>query len=809
MSESVESIKKYVRAANYISAAQIYLRDNFLLERPLSAEDIKPRLLGHWGTCPGINFVYANLNFLIKKHALDMLFILGPGHGFAALQANLFIEGTLGKYYPRATLDTDGLGFVIKNFSWPYGFPSHSNPGAPGVILEGGELGYALSTAYGAALDNPNLIAACLIGDGEAETGATAAAWHLNKFVDPLLNGVVLPILHLNEFKISGPTIFGRMSNQELKSLFSGYGYEPRIVSGANIYEKMIETLESCLSKIRQIQHDTPVQMLQKPALWPDSKGQERQQLNERQFQQRDGKPPRFPMIILKTPKGWTGIKKLNDEKLEGNYLSHQVTAKNAAENSYERKALETWLRSYGFNELFDGNNGFSKEVKDIIPPSPLSMGDNRHALGGEPTYKPLVLPETNSFSEDASRPGTIGSSSMRRAGLFLNEVFRLNAQNRNFRFFSPDETYSNKLDEIFKTVKRSFVWPIKPTDADMAHSGRVIEMLSEHSLQGLMQGYVLTGRHGVFVSYEAFIQIVGSMVDQYSKFLKIARDIPWRGDVPSLNYILTSSGWRQEHNGFSHQNPGFIGDMLQRQGCFVKIYFPPDGNSTLACLRSCLASKKEINIIVAGKTLEPRWLTPELAQKELERGLMAWDFASDPDPDIVLAAVGDYLTKEALAATDIVKTEAPEIKTRFVNIMELSSLGIGNQECRTPSHDFNDYFTPDKPVIFNFHGYPQTSKQIIFDYQNGGRRFSIHGYIENGSTTTPFDMHVRNQTSRYHLAMEVFETMAQKNVLAKNKKEMLAQKYQKKLDEHGEYIKNNGVDPDEIENWQWLKKSW
>ena len=792
MSEEAESIKKYVRAANYISAAQIYLRDNFLLDRPLAAEDIKPRFLGHWGTCPGINFVYANLNFLIKKHDLDMLFILGPGHGFAALQANLFIEGTLTKYYPEATPNIAGLGYIIKNFSWPYGFPSHSNPGAPGVILEGGELGYALSTAYGAVLDNPNLIAVCVVGDGEAETGATATAWHLNKLVDPVLNGTVLPILHLNEFKISGPTIFGRMSNRELKSLFYGYGYEPHIVSGgANVYEKMLEILESCVSKIKQIRHE--------------ARNGTARSINSRQA----SKPPRFPMIILKTPKGWTGIKKLNGEKLEGNYLSHQVIAKNARENASERKALEKWLRSYEFNELFDGQNGFALEIKENIPPPVLRMGDNRCAFGGESAYKPLILPETIFFSEDAASPGTIGSSSMRRAGLFLNEVFRLNEQNRNFRFFSPDETYSNKLDEIFKTVKRSFVWPIKSTDTDMAHSGRVIEMLSEHSLQGLMQGYILTGRHGVLASYEAFIQIITSMADQYAKFLKIARDIPWRGDIPSLNYILTSSGWRQEHNGFSHQNPGFIDDMLQRQGCFVKIYFPPDGNSTLACLRSCLASKKEINIIVAGKTLEPRWLTPELAQKELERGLMVWDFASDPDPDIVLAAVSDYLTKETLAAIDVVKTEAPEIKMRFVNIMELTVLGIGNQECRAPFHDFNDYFTTDKPVIFNFHGYPQTLKQIVFDYQNDGRRFSIHGYIESGSTTTPFDMHVRNRTSRYHLAMEVFEKMAQRNILDKDKKEMLVQKYQKKLDEHGEYIRNNGVDPDEIENWQWLKKSW
>lgn len=776
----VENIRKYVRAANFISAAQIYLKENFLLENKLEADHIKPRLLGHWGTCPGINFVYANLNALIKKHGAEMMFVLGPGHGFPALQANLFIEGTLAKYYPEATQNAAGLKYIIEKFSWPYGFPSHSNPGTPGVILEGGELGYSLSTSYGAVLDNPNLIVTCLVGDGEAETAAAATAWHLNKFNDPKTNGAVLPILHLNGYKISGPTIFGRMSNKELKSLFYGYGYEPYIVDGKDPYDQMAEVMEKCYQTIRAIQKGA-----------------------------RDGKEvvsPRFPMIVLRTPKGWTGIKKIAGQKIEGNCLSHQVVAPNAKTDKKQLKAVGEWLASYNFTELFDKDRGFSEEIKGLVPEADKRMGDSKHTMGGTAAMKELVLPAADKFAEDAAKPGTIGSSSMRRAGEYLNEVFKLNKENNNFRLLSPDETYSNKLDKVFETTARAFVWPKKEWDKDLDSSGRVMEMLSEHSLQGLMQGYVLTGRHAVFASYEAFIQIVSSMTDQYSKFLKIARETSWRGKVPSLNYILTSSGWRQEHNGFSHQNPGFIDNILQRHGCFAHVYFPPDGNSTLAVLKKCLASKSEMNVIVAGKTLEPRWLTPALAEKELERGLMTWDFASDADPDIVVAGVGDYLTKETLAAIDIVKTEAPEIKMRFVNILELCAIGVGNSECRAPQHDFEDYFTKDKPVIVNFHGYPETIKQILFDNENAIGRFSVHGYIENGSTTTPFDMHIRNGTSRWHLAKEVFAKMAEAGKLDKAKAAALAKKYDDKFAEHKKYIIANGVDPDEVENWQWSR---
>jgi xylulose-5-phosphate/fructose-6-phosphate phosphoketolase len=764
MNEVIKSIKEYVRAANYLTVSQIYLQDNFLGEKGLKPDDIKPRLLGHWGTCPGINFVYANLNYLIKKHQAEFLFVLGPGHGFPALQANLFLEKTLGKYYPKATHDKEGIGYLSKNFSWPRGFPSHSNPETPGVILEGGELGYALSTSYGAVLDNPDLIVACLIGDGEAETGPTATAWHLNKFIDPKKNGAVLPILHLNEYKISGPTIFGRMSDEELTNLFEGYGYEPHIVT--DDYARMIDTLETCYQKIREIQ-----------------KGSE---------------SPRFPMIILKTPKGWTGIKKFNGEKIEGNYLSHQVPLKNVKKDPEELKALDKWMKSYKFGELFDEENGFKENILDIIPN--LTMGNSKYSFG---TYKPLVLPDLNKFAEEID--GNKFASNMERIGEYLNEVFN---SNDNFRLMSPDETYSNKLDAVFKTTNRAFVWPIKPWDKNMSSDGRVIEVLSEHSLQGLIQGYVLTGRHGIFASYEAFIQIVSSMADQYAKFLKVARDTKWRKDIPSLNYILTSSGWRQEHNGFSHQNPGFIDSMLQKQGCFVNVYFPADINSSLVVIEKCLSSKNEINIIVTGKRNTPQWLNMNQAKKELSRGLAIWGFASDPEPDIVLVGVGDYLTLEVMAATQIVREEAPEIKVRVVNVMTLSAMGLGGSDCRVPFDDFDEYFTPDKPVIFNFHGYPQTVKQILFDYKGDAHRASVFGYVESGSTTTPFDMQTRNKTSRYHLTIEVFKKMVASGVLSPDRGDLLVMKYEQKIKEHEEYIIKHGVDPDEIKNWQWKRNT-
>lgn len=774
MKNDIQALEAYVRAANYIAAAQLYLQDNFLLERPLAFDDIKPRILGHWGTCPGINFAYAHLNRLVRDHKTDMIFVLGPGHGFAGLQANLYIEGTLSKYYPAVTQDKQGLGEVLKKFSWPYGFPSHTNPGTPGAILEGGELGYSLATAYGAVLDNPNLIAACMVGDGEAETGPLATAWHLNKFVDPKTNGAVLPILHLNGYKISGPSIFGRMSDKELKSLFYGYGYEPIIVEGEGkaLHKHMYDALEKSHKMIRAIQ--------KKPSV-----------------------SPRFPMIILRTLKGWTGIEEWNGDKYEGNCLSHQVPLLNAKTDDKELARVEEWLRSYKFHELFDAEKGFAALPLSIVPEPELHIGNNRQCYGGDAVCHDLFLPSIAAKDTGAVVPGQSVADSMHAAGEYLKRVIEDNMPSRNFRVFSPDETYSNKLDAIFQVTKRAFVWPIMKWDKDMAPDGRVIEMLSEHSLQGLMQGYVLTGRHAVFPSYEAFVQVISSMADQYVKFIRVAREITWRGHVASLNYILTSPGWQQQHNGFSHQNPGFIDSMLQKHGCFVHVYFPADKNSTLVVLKRCLESKEEINLIVAGKGDEPEWLSVDEAQQALVTGVSIWKFASDENPDIVFASAGDFLTKEALAAITVLKEDVPDIRVRFVNVLEITSLGIGNDTCRVPL-DFNEYFTEDKPVVFNFHGYPETIKQVLFDQQGAADRFSIHGYLESGSTTTPFDMHVRNKTSRYHLVMDALDLLLERGVVKEHVVTELKTKYAKLLEEHRSFIIHHGIDPDPIANWKW-----
>ncbi len=773
----LSAFEQYERAANYLSAAQIFLQDNFLLERPLTSDDIKPRLLGHWGSDPGVNIAYAHLSHLIKKYSQEMMFVLGPGHAFPALQANLFLEGTLGKFYPEAAHTYDGIGYICRNFSWPYGFPSHSNPGTPGVILEGGELGYSLATSYGAALDNRNLIVACLIGDGEAETGPLNAAWHLNKLVNPKTNGTVLPILHLNGYKISAPTVFGRMSDDELRSLFWGYGYEPRIVGGDGVHQQLEEAMDWAHQLIWDVKESPETRI-----------------------------SPRLPMIVLRTPKGWTGVKELNGEKIEGNCLSHQVVLTEAKTDPTQLKMLEDWLRSYRFSELFSRDKGFGPFLNDIMPEADARMGMTPHARGGSPVYKPLVLPAADQFAEDASTPGTVGSSSMRRAGLYLQEVFRLNHDAKNFRMMSPDETYSNKLDAVFGQAARAWMWPNEPWDKDMAHDGRVMEMLSEHNLQGLAQGYVLTGRHAVFASYEAFIQVVVSMMDQYAKFLNQSLDVAWRGPVPSLNYILTSSGWRQDHNGFSHQNPGFIDDALRRQGDFVDVYFPADGNTTLAALAHMLETTRQINILVAGKTLEPRWLTPELAQKQLRAGVMVWDFASDPDPDVVLCGVGDYTHKEVMAAIDLIKQEMPDVRLRCVNVCTLTSCGLGQGGSCLPRDGFEQIFTADKPVICNFHGYPETMKAILFSYTHHPERFDVRGYVESGSTTTPFDMHVRNRTSRYHLVMAAFERLAQIGRIEYEESRHIILKYQQKIAENTEYIKVHGIDKPEIDAWQWKR---
>ena len=783
-----QALSKFIRAADYLSAAQIYLRDNFLLNEPLKKEHIKPRLLGHWGTCPGINFTYAHLNRAIIEHDLDMLFVLGPGHGFPAIQANLFLEGTLSHFYPELPRTGTGLAAMAKRFSWPYGFPSHSNPEAPGVILEGGELGYSLATSYGAVLDNPNLIVACLIGDGEAETGATATAWHLAKLLDPTHNGAVLPILHLNGYKISGPTFYGRMNDEELTALFTGYGYEPIFVDAyeaTDVHAVMSTALDEAIRSIHFTQHCAKEGTLHKN--------------------------PRWPMIILRSPKGWHSIKQIGEKRIEDNHYSHQVIAENALRDEAEFALLEEWLRSYKFHELFDGEN-FDSDIMSLVPREGRRLGASPYAHGGAPHYKPLRLPELSGYAThtvcNLDDPICGEVSSMEMIGAYLRDTMRENEAERNLRLFSPDETYSNKLQAVFEYTKRAFIWPHKPWDKDIAWDGRVLEMLSEHSLQGLIQGYVLTGRHGVFASYEAFVQIVASMADQYAKFLKIAREVKWRGTIPSLNYILTSTGWRQEHNGFSHQNPGFIDGVLQRQGQFTNVYFPADANIALSAFRRMLASSREVNVLVCEKRPLPIWRTHQEAERDIQAGLAVWEFASDAEPDVVFAAAGDYPTQEVLAAISLLRQEIPTLKMRFVNITSLSASGIGNTECPLSLESFAEFFTPDKKIIINFHGYPQTMKQVLFDYGCDSDRVSVHGYEEVGSTTTAFDMMVRNRVDRFHLAMEAFAAACKEGVIDEETASRLTQTYEAKLSSHREYILEHGDDPLDITNWSWQSRS-
>jgi xylulose-5-phosphate/fructose-6-phosphate phosphoketolase len=798
MKKQIEDIKKFVRAANFLSVGQIYLQNNFLLKDKITFDDIKTRLLGHWGTCPGINFTYGCLNNLINKTKANMMFVLGPGHGFPALQSCLFLEGTLSKYYKEAPKNEEGMAYIMKNFSWPYSFPSHSNPTTPGVILEGGELGYSLATSYGAVLDNPDLIVACLVGDGEAETASAATAWHLSKFVDPVKNGAVLPILHLNGYKISGPSIFGRMKNEDLKSLFHGYGYEPIIVEGSDdkVYMQMVKALDKAYASIKKIQNEA-------------RKNPERK-LND-YF--------RFPMIVLKTPKGWTGIKNLYNfamegrgqkfnGKVEGNNLSHQVVGKNAKTDEKELVELEKWFKSYKFDELFDPKSGFCEDIEKFIPKEGLRMGDNPITFGikKDDTARYLKVPSVDKQDTVIKLPGEVSVGALQKIGEYYAEVFKLNKEKRNLRIFSPDEIYSNRMHYVFSETTRAFAGKLESWDRDMARDGMVIEMLSENSMQGLAQGYTLTGRYAIFPSYESFMMIVASMAEQYGKFLKSARKVEWRGDIPSLTYISTSSGWRQEHNGFSHQNPGFIDTLLQIQHDFVNIYFPADANEAVLIAEKCLKSHNQINLIVSEKTPEPVWLTREQAEKEIEDGLSIWEFASDENPDIVIAGCGQYLTKEALAAVQLLKEEAPEAKVRFINIVEISPNTVGNSD-KITQETFEKYFTKDKPVIFNFHGYPDTLEQTLFEYQNALGRLSIHGYIESGSTTTPLDLHIRNKTDRYNLFIEAIEKLAKNKVIKKNKASELVIKYLNKIKEHKEYITTVGDDPEEILNWKWLEK--
>lgn len=780
MKSAVVSMQKYLRFVDYLSAAQLYLKDNFLLEYPLQPEHIKERILGHWGTVPGLNFIYAHLNGLIHAQKQQMLFVVGPGHGVPGVLANLFAEGTLQDFYPALTLDAKGIGALIHRFSWPGGFPSHSNPGTPGTILEGGELGYSLSTSYGAVFDNPDLIAACVVGDGEAETGPLAASWQSNKFLNPKTSGAVLPIVHVNGYKISGPTLYGRMSDAELRALFTGYGYEPLFVEGDDMNHAMMTALQSAYAKIRAVQKSA-----------------------------RAGKKivsPRWPMIILRSLKGWTGIKSYHGVPIEGSFHAHGIPLEDPAHSPERLALLEKWLRSYRFSELLDGRGVPRKEVFAQVPKGDLRMGKNPHAFGGK-MRKLLVLPGVSSYSVSPAHRGE-KMRSTEIGAQFIRDVMKKNKN--NFRFFCPDETGSNKMSAVFEASKRAFLWPLTKNDENMDPEGRVMEILSEHTLQGWLQGYLLTGRHGIFSTYEAFATIVTSMVDQYAKFIKQSMRVSWRKPVSSLNYILTSLEWEQEHNGFSHQNPGFVSSVLEKHGAFCSAYFPADANSLLVTLEDCLKRTNSINLIVAGKQKLPQWISLADARAQLKTGVGVWEWASPSgtkNPDVVLAAAGDFMTQECLAAIDLLHTSVPQLKVRFVNVSELTSLGIGDERhpLRLQTRDFEKYFTKDRPIIFNFHGYPDVIKKLVWNHP-AAQRFSIHGYQEEGTTTTPFDMQVRNKTSRYHLAIEALQFGALRNPAVKKVAAQWIHVFQKTLADHQKYILEYGKDPIEISEWQWKR---
>lgn len=773
--------EKYLRYVNYIAAAQLYLKDNFLLKKPLEPEHIKDRILGHWGTVPGQSFIYAHCNYLISKYGPSMMFISGPGHGAPAVLANLFAEGTMGDFYDYYSRDAKGMGAIIKNFSWPGGLPSHVTPTTPGSILEGGELGYSLATAYGAVLDNPDLIAVCVVGDGEAETGPLAAAWQSNKFLNPAESGAVLPILHDNGYKISGPTIFGAMKDSEILDYFSGLGYEPRIVEGAALHSKMADAMDWAYKTIIRIQKKA----------------------------RNSGKSvlrPRWPVIIFRSAKGLSGIKEMDGKKIEGNFRSHGIPVGDVKNNPKHFKLLKEWLESYRIGELVDKTGRPLPEVLKFVPVGDLRMGHNKHAVGGK-LRKNLNFPNLAKYEVKFKKHGTANAMNTAVGADFIRDIFVENKEAKNFRFFCPDETESNKMGALFDATKRAFMWPLKAYDEQMSPDGRVMEVLSEHTLQGWLQGYLLTGRHGMFATYEAFAGIVATMVDQYAKFMKQSKKVPWRKPISSLNYLLTSLGWRQEHNGFSHQNPGFVSNILEKHGEFCSVYFPADANSLLVTLEDCFKRKDAINVIVAGKNPMPQWLTLDEARRQLKVGVGIWEWVHHGfyDPDVVMASAGDHMTVEVLAAISILKKIAPELNIRYVNVSELTSLGIGDERhpFRLGDKQFNKYFTPDKPIVFNFHGYTDVIKKLVFGHP-AAQRFSIHGYSEEGTTTTPFDMHVRNKTSRFHLVMDALEQGAKVNEAVAKRAPRLITQMEKKLTQHQKYILKYGKDMEEIDGWKW-----
>ena len=776
--ELLDRMHRYWCAANYLSVGQIYLLDNPLLKKPLTKEHVKPRLLGHWGTTPGLNFIYVHLNRVINQQDLDMLYVTGPGHGGPALVANTYLEGIYSEVYPDISQDESGLRKLFRQFSFPGGIPSHTAPETPGSIHEGGELGYVLSHAFGAAFDNPDLIVVCIVGDGEAETGPLATAWHSNKFLNPATDGVVLPILHLNGYKIANPTILARIPREELESLFIGYGYKPYFVEGSDpkvMHRLMAETLDAVIAQIKRIQ------------------GEAREKGSH--------KRPQWPMIILKTPKGWTGPKEVDGQKAEGSWRSHQVPFAEFDKRGH-LKLLEEWMKSYKPEELFDDKGTLVSELSDLAPNGNRRMGANPHANGGL-LLKNLKMPDFRDYAINIPKHGQVIGEPTRVMGEFLRDVMKLNEGRRNFRVMGPDEVNSNRLGALFEVTNRAWMAETIPDDDHLSPDGRVMEILSEHTCQGWLEGYLITGRHGLFTSYEAFIHIVDAMFNQHAKWLKVSKEIPWRRPIASLNILLSSHVWRQDHNGFSHQDPGFIDHVVNKKASIIRVYFPPDANTLLSVTNHCLRSRDYINVIVAGKHPQPQWLSMEEAVKHCTSGIGIWEWASNDkggEPDVVMACCGDVPTIETLAAVDMLRKHMPDLKVRVINVVNLMTLQPREEHPHGLSdYEFDTLFTTDKPIIFAYHGYPWLIHRLTYRRTNH-KNLHVRGYKEEGTTTTPFDMLVLNDMDRFHLVADVIHRVPKLGYIAAYTKQAIRDK----LIEHKEYIERYGQDMPEIQDWKW-----
>jgi len=778
--ELLAKMNAYWRAANYLSVGQIYLKANPLLKQPLTLDDIKPRLLGHWGTTPGLNFLYVHLNRAINERSLNMIYIIGPGHGGPGIVANTYLEGSYTELYPAVEQNADGIKRLFRQFSWPLGIPSHVAPETPGSIHEGGELGYSLVHAYGAAFDNPDLVVACVVGDGEAETGPLAASWHSNKFLNPATDGAVLPILHLNGYKIANPTILARIPHAELEELMRGYGYEPFTLEGDDpetMHRQMATLLDTMLDRIAAIQKAA------------------REEGNTAR--------PAWPMLILKSPKGWTGPKFVDGKPVEGTWRAHQVPFTEIFEKPDHLSLLDEWMHSYKPEELFDEKGHFRPELADLAPKGERRMGMNPHANGGL-LMKPLIVPNFRDFAvkiaNDAAR-GQVDAESTKILGSLLHAVMIANLSHKNFRVFGPDETASNRIQDAIVGVGKAWMAEVLPVDENLSETGRVMEVLSEHLCQGWLEGYLLTGRHGFFSCYEAFIHIIDAMVNQHAKWLKVTREIPWRKPIASLNYLLTSHVWRQDHNGFSHQDPGFIDHLLNKKADVIRIYLPPDANTLLSVADHCLRSRNYINLIVAGKQPEPQWLTIDEAVQHCANGLGVWQWASDPgEPDVVMACCGDVPTLETMAAVELLRKEVPDIKIRVVNVIDLMTLQPSSEHPHgLPDEEFDLAFTCDKPVIFAFHGYPWCVHRLTYRRHNHDN-IHVRGYKEEGTTTTPFDMCVVNNIDRYQLTFDAIDRIPRLAGI----REAAHQRYTEQIQRHRLYVAENGQDLPEIRNWKW-----